>query len=454
MAVWSQATLSGITVFDRCDGEYFLPAYINNEKELAQVETTSLPQLFLVSDGNHLSVSKHFSDDGDIPYFRGQDINDFFLENASPIMIPKKVFSSPMMARSHFFAGDVLLSIVGTIGSLSIVPESLGSATGSCKIAILRSKGAYSPFVLAAFLMSRFGQLQIRRNTRGAVQMGLILKDLGRVHVPILEESVASQIEHLVKQAIDANTQSKTAYTQAQQLLESELGLDKLRFDKPVGYTARFSDLELSRRIDSEHYYPAFENLKANLPRGARLVPLGPLLNFCQRGKQPIYSDHGLPVLNSKHVLENKLILEGNRYAKPNPVLSLQIQYGDVLINGTGRGTIGRTAPYLIDAHQAIPDNHVTILRSAPLDPAYFSFYLNSHAGKLQVEKYQRGSSGQLELYPFDIRKFQVWEAPQTVQQEIRRLYEQAAESARQSRELLDQAKSRVEQLIEEAVRV
>jgi type I restriction enzyme M protein len=59
-----------------------------------------------------------------------------------------------------------------------------------------------------------------------------------------------------------------------------------------------------------------------------------------------------------------------------------------------------------------------------------------------------------LELYPFDIRKFQVWEAPQTVQQEIRRLYEQAAESARQSRELLDQAKSRVEQLIEEAVRV
>lgn len=103
-------------------------------------------------------------------------LKSFFLENASPIMIPEKVFSSPMMARSHFHAGDVLLSIVGTIGSLSIVPENLGQATGSCKIAILRSKGTYSPFVLAAFLLSRFGQLQIRRNTRGAVQMGLILK--------------------------------------------------------------------------------------------------------------------------------------------------------------------------------------------------------------------------------------------------------------------------------------
>lgn len=247
---------------------------------------------------------------------------------------------------------------------------------------------------------------------------------------------------------------AEDSYTQAQQLLESELGLDKLRFDKPVGYTARFSELELSRRFDSEHYWPAFENLKTNLPKQVRLVPLGSLLTYCQRGKQPVYSGNGLPVLNSKHILENKITLEGNRFAKPNPVSSLQIQYGDVLINGTGRGTIGRTAPYLTNEHQAIPDNHVTILRSPTLDPAYLSFYLNSKAGKLQVEKHQRGSSGQLELYPFDIRKFQVWEAPETIQQKIRRLYDQATESAKRSRDLLEQAKSRVEQLIEEAVQV
>ena len=32
---------------------------------------------------------------------------------------------------------------------------------------------------------------------------------------------------------------------QAQQLLEAELGLDKLTFQKPVGYTARFSDVDI-----------------------------------------------------------------------------------------------------------------------------------------------------------------------------------------------------------------
>ena len=121
-------------------------------------------------------------------------------------------------------------------------------------------------------------------------------------------------------------------------------------------------------------------------------------------------------------------------------------------MNGTGRGALGRVAPYLMDG-QAIPDNHATILRSPTLDPAYLSFFLNSPAGQLQVEMHQRGTSGQLELYPFDIRKFLVWSAPEALQKEIRSLYEQAAASEQRSKKLLNQAKTRVEQLIDEAVR-
>ncbi|NCD25720.1 MAG: hypothetical protein EOL86_09040 [Deltaproteobacteria bacterium] len=78
---------------------------------------------------------------------------------------------------------------------------------------------------------------------------------------------------------------------------------------------------------------------------------------------------------------------------------------------------------------------------------------LNSQAGRSQVEKYQRGLSGQLELYLFDIRKFQVWEAPQSVQQGAPWLDDQTTESAEQARELLDQVKTRFERCIEEAAR-
>jgi hypothetical protein len=66
---------------------------------------------------------------------------------------------------------------------------------------------------------------------------------------------------------------------------------------------------------------------------------------------------------------------------------------------------------------------------------------------------HQRGTSGQLELYPFDIRKFLVWVAPEAFQKEIHNLYNQATKNELRSKEFLDQAKTRLEQLIEEAVR-
>ena len=143
--------------------------------------------------------------------------------------------------------------------------------------------------------------------------------------------------------------------------------------------------------------------------------------------------------------------MEGNRFALPNPVQDLHIRFGDILINGTGRGTIGRAAPYLVDSC-SVADNHVTILRSSSLDPAYLSMYLNSEAGQMQVEMHQRGTSGQLELYPFDIRKFLVWVAPAELQRELRNLHDKATVAAQKSVHLRAQAKARVEKLIEEAV--
>jgi hypothetical protein len=71
----------------------------------------------------------------------------------------------------------------------------------------------------------------------------------------------------------------------------------------------------------------------------------------------------------------------------------------------------------------------------------------------MQVEMHQRGTSGQLELYPFDIRKFLIWPAPKPLQKELRELHDKAAASENESKRLLNEAKARVEQLIEEAAK-
>ncbi|MDY0039676.1 MAG: hypothetical protein RBS57_05145, partial [Desulforhabdus sp.] len=317
-------------------------------------------------------------------------------------------------------------------------------------IAARIKNGSLQSEFLTVFLNTKYGQQQLERGLKVVAQPTISTSLVSKIKVFVPGKVDEQKITSIFLSSIDNYEKSKTYYTQAQHLLESELGLDKLSFQKPVGYTARFSELEQSRRLDAEHFYPAFQRLATQMPDHIKLVPLGTQLSFCQRGKQPVYSANGLPVINSKHVQNNKIVFEGNRKAAPNPIADLQIRYGDLLMNGTGRGTLGRAAPYLTD-RKAIPDNHVTMLRSRTLDPAYLSFYLNSQVGQLQVEMHQRGTSGQLELYPFDIRKFLVWAAPESFQKEIRNLYDRAAESEQKSRELLDQAKIQVEQLIEEA---
>ena len=179
-----------------------------------------------------------------------------------------------------------------------------------------------------------------------------------------------------------------------------------------------------------------------------RAVELGSILSINARGRQPLYDHAGLPVINSKHVRSHRVILEDNRTATEigSPVV---IQTGDVLLNGTGVGTIGRVAPYLHES-RALPDNHVTVLRTDVVDPVYLAVFLNSPLGQWQIERRIKGSSGQIELYPTDIGRIVIWDAPDEVQQAVREAILSAFDEERRANELLEAAKRTVEIAIED----
>ncbi|MDM7458604.1 MAG: hypothetical protein P3W94_004465 [Paracoccus sp. (in: a-proteobacteria)] len=125
------------------------------------------------------------------------------------------------------------------------------------------------------------------------------------------------------------------------------------------------------------------------------------------------------------------------------------IETGDVLVNGTGEGTIGRAAPYL-HGQRALPDNHVTVLRTDRVDPVYLAVFLNSPLGQWQIERHIKGSSGQVELYPSDIARIMIWEAPDRVQQTVRAAILSAFDEERRANDLLEAAKRAVEIAIED----
>ena len=94
------------------------------------------------------------------------------------------------IARYVVDEGDILLSIVGTIGLVGIVGKSLHQANQTENCVKLVNLNGIDPLFLYYFLLSPKGQEEIKRGTVGAVQAKLPIKNIENIEIslPSLEE--------------------------------------------------------------------------------------------------------------------------------------------------------------------------------------------------------------------------------------------------------------------------
>ncbi len=94
------------------------------------------------------------------------------------------------IARYVVDEGDILLSIVGTIGLVGIVGKSLHQANQTENCVKLVNLNGIDPLFLYYFLLSPKGQEEIKRGTVGAVQAKLPIKNIENIEIslPSLDE--------------------------------------------------------------------------------------------------------------------------------------------------------------------------------------------------------------------------------------------------------------------------
>jgi hypothetical protein len=269
MAVWSSVEVANLSKDFRLDAEHYQPEYLAQEQATTKRRSVELRTIADVSDGNHLSIAEEFSESG-VRYLRGQDLSDFFISDADPIYIPERLYNT--LGRSHMYAGDVLVGIVGTIGSVGLVTKRHGKLTGNCKLAIIRANAIPAEYI-AAYLTSRIGQNEIQRRIRGAVQMGLILPDLRTLPIVMPTDEESDGIVNLVKGAERNRERSRELIQDAEDLLTESVGLSALDFSESLFYQCDFSDLNAARRFGAEYFMPCKQRVFNALAEKSR----GPL---------------------------------------------------------------------------------------------------------------------------------------------------------------------------------
>ena len=174
---------------------------------------------------------------------------------------------------------------------------------------------------------------------------------------------------------------------------------------------ARLSGRQVKRSKKPTSDTPHYENeVPFEVPESWEWTTIGKLCSFLSRGKSPKYSEERkYPVFAQKcNLYDGDISLEKARFLDPETISKWSDEYklidGDILVNSTGTGTVGRTRLFhsdvLGDYPFVVPDSHVSVVRTfEEIESKFVLSFLSSDYGQTYIEDNLAGSTNQKELY-------------------------------------------------------
>lgn len=138
-------------------------------------------------------------------------------------------------------------------------------------------------------------------------------------------------------------------------------------------------------------------------------MKIGDISSYIKRGITPKYVvENGYAVVNQKCIRNGKVNYEYIKYTDIHKKYNEEkkVKQGDILINSTGTGTLGRVAYVDKNAFYTYVDSHVTILRCENYNSKFLYYWLSSL--EKYIESLGKGSTNQIELNKDAIEEIEI----------------------------------------------
>lgn len=436
----------------RLDPEYYHPEYLSTEAKLLNKANYRLWKdingKFITGPfGSAFNVENYISSTV-YRYIRGKDVKEFFLLDDDNVYIPEKNFEQ--LKKYALFKGDILISVVGTLGSAVIVDENNTPAVFSCKSTAFRTE-ALNPFFLIAYLNCQFGRELLQRKVRGAVQTGLNIDDLRSLPIYLPNTEFQNKIATLVIAAKNNFEKSKLFYSQAESLLLSELGIKGFDLSHEPCYKINSADTISANRIDAEYYQPKYERaIKAIKKHSYKSI--GDMFRLV-KGIEPgssVYCEQGKAFIRVSNLNKFEINNNNQQYLSEKTYSELKENYqplqGEILLSKDATPGI---AYHLKEPVEGVISGGILRLQAlSNIKKEYVSLVINSLVGQSQIER-DAGGSVINHWKPSQVRNTLIPLLPDRVQEKIESLCLEAHSARRQAKELLEDAKRKVEEMIE-----
>ncbi len=282
----------------------------------------TLGELVNIKGGKRLPKGAQLqSEPNSHPYIRVRDMGDKYIPEHGLEYVPDDVF--PSISRYIVNTNDVIISIVGTIGLVSIIDERFDNASQTENCAKLSGLDYVDANYVYYFLNSSVGQQEIRQGTVGAVQAKLPLYSIEKIKVywpaRFEREKIVDQLA-TIDRKLGLNVQTNQTLEQMAQAIFKSWFVDfdpvkaKMNGDQPEGMDAATTSLFPEKLVESElGLIP--DGWEAKQLKDILELAYGKALKKTDRveGDVPVYGSGGLTGYHNQSLVEGPGIIVGRK---------------------------------------------------------------------------------------------------------------------------------------------
>ena len=315
-------------------------------------------------------------------------------------------------------ADDVLLSHNATIGRVAVVPRYeerllVGTSLTYFRLDPQKLLPRYFAVYLAGIDFQNQLAAVMSHSTRNQVPVTAQRK-LSVVVPPLLEQRAIAHILGTLDDKIELNRRrNQTLEAMARALFKDwfvDFGPVRAKMEGRDGQDGLVSGQRHGRRTSgpTEPYLPAdlWQLFPDRLdddgkPEGWKVTTLGCVTTEIRRGISPSYLESGgVRVLNQKCIRNREINFGLARRHDPSKrkIEGRVVMAGDILVNSTGVGTLGRTAQLWRIDESIVVDSHVSVVRPNTDIVSICYLGLNLTGREAEIEMLGEGSTGQTEL--------------------------------------------------------
>lgn len=449
MTTFSIIQKSQLEGVHRMDAEYYQPEYLQMVKNLNKLKATPIREV-AVNPKRKFKPKENES-------FRYIEISEVDLNtgeyNKSEILGENAPDRAQWIVRQN----DVIVSTVRPIrNAVSLIKEDTKNLVCSSGFAVFESKKIESEY-LFVYLKSRPTVKLLDRQTTATMYPAITVDDILNIKIYLGKERFRQEIKNKVIEAQKELVQYKSLYSRAEQLLLEELGLKGFKVEDELFYTVEFSGIKSTHRADAEYFQPKYDKIDKNLNKfkQERLEDLSSLISYGTVPTSPYVEQDGVPYVKGENLQNcfidySKLVYLERKSTKQLPE-KFYLKEDDIVISQMG--TVGRAGLITREEVGWLFASFTIRVRLKEeikpfLDPLFVTLYIqNISRPYYLLRRIAQASVRQNTDLP-TIGDLQIPILPKPIQQKIASLVQQSHQSRKKAKELLEEAKQKVEKMI------